>query len=216
MLLAATLALACGASPVAERYARATRALEATRLELARGPRAAAHTAAREALLTALDQELFPAWEGTPWDFYGTSETPREGAIACGYYVTTLLRDAGFRLERVHLAQQASEWIVKTLAAERDIQRFRRADLGELVRAVRKKHGEGLFVVGMDLHVGLLRLTQTQALLCHAAVLAPRHAVCEDAVSSPGMVSSYHVVGPVLTPARLEDWLRGRPLPSAR
>lgn len=216
MLMAVTLALACGASPLAERYAQATRALEATRLKLARGPRATAHAAARQALLTALDQELFPAWEGTPWDFYGTTETPGEGTIACGYYVTTVLRDAGFRIERTHLAQQASEWIVKTLAGERDIQRFRRADLAELIRAVRKKHGEGLFVVGMDLHVGLLRLTESQALLCHAAVLEPRHAVCEDAVSSPGMVSNYHVVGPVLNSARLDDWLSGRAVPSAR
>jgi hypothetical protein len=215
MLLVPLVALALGSSPVADRYFEAARQLQARRETLARAPEAKALPAARQALLTAFDAELAPAWEGTPWEFYGTSQTPGQGAIACGYYVSTILRDAGFRLERVRLAQQASEHIVKTFAAEQEIQRFRDADLAALVAAVRHKHGEGLFIVGMDYHVGLLRLTKGQARLCHSAVLAPRHAVCEDAVTSPGMVSRYHVVGPALSDARVRDWLAGRALPTA-
>jgi hypothetical protein len=46
-----------------------------------------------------------------------TSETPGRGEIACGYFVSTVLRDAGFGVERVRLAQQASERIVRTLSA---------------------------------------------------------------------------------------------------
>jgi hypothetical protein len=167
-------------------------------------------------LLEALDEEFFPAWEGTPWEFYGTSERPREGTIACGYYVTTILRDAGFRIERTRLAQQASEHIVKTFAQESEIQRFRHAPLADLIASVRKRHGDGLFIVGMDLHVGLLRLAGDKALLCHSAVLEPRHAVCHDALTSPGMVSQYHVIGPVLSDRRVRDWLEGKKVPSAR
>lgn len=216
MLLVPALALALGSSPVADRYFEAARRLEAQRAQLARLPEAKALEPARKALLAAFDAELFPAWEGTPWEFYGTSQTPGEGAIACGYYVSTLLRDAGFKVERVQLAQQASEHIVKTFAEEKDIQRFRRAPLPELLAEVKRRHGEGLFIVGMDLHVGLLRVTREKTVLCHSAVLEPGHAVCHDAATSPGMVSQYHVVGPVLTDARVRDWLRGKAVPTRK
>jgi hypothetical protein len=213
-MLLPVLVLTLGSSPVADRYFEAAQQLDLKRSELAKLPDVKALPAARKALLGAFDAELFPAWEGTPWQFYGTSQTPREGAIACGYYVTTLLRDAGFKIERVRLAQQASEHIVKTFAEEKDIQRFRRAALSDVLAQVRQKHGEGLFIVGMDLHVGLLRLTQDKALLCHSAVLEPSHAVCHDALTSPGMISQYHVVGPVLSDARVRDWLRGTAMPT--
>jgi len=36
-----------------------------------------------------LVEEIFPAWSGTPWDFNGISQTPGEGEIACGYFVSS-------------------------------------------------------------------------------------------------------------------------------
>ena len=36
--------------------------------------------------LTAIHDE----WMGTPWDFSGTSQVPRKGSIACGYFVSTV------------------------------------------------------------------------------------------------------------------------------
>ncbi len=191
-------------------YPAALSKLEKRRAQLAAERGDARLAKARSALLAAFDESLFPAWEGTPWDFYGTSETPGEGKIACGYYVSTLLRDAGFKLERVKLAQQASERIVKTFAAEADIQRFRGATQADVVEQVRARHGPGLYIVGLDYHVGLLRLTAGEALFCHSAVLAPAHATCEKADASAGMASSYHVVGPALSDARVGDWLSGR------
>jgi hypothetical protein len=56
-----------------------------------------------------IDKKLLPYWLGTTWNFNGTTQVPGEGSIACGYFVTTLLRDAGVKLERVKLAQMASE-----------------------------------------------------------------------------------------------------------
>lgn len=200
----------------AEQYEAAVARLAEKRVELAAAPEKQRLERARAALLAAFDEQLFPAWEGTPWDFYGTSETPKEGKIACGYYVSTLLRDAGFKVERVKLAQQASEKIVKTFASEGEIQRFRDVAPAEVVKQVRAKHGPGLYVVGLDYHAGLLRITREGALLCHAAVLGPAHALCEKAETSPGMVSAYHVVGPALSDARVRDWLAGRALLTSR
>src|SRR5262249_4067776 len=67
---------------------------------------------ARSIVTESIFKEIFPAWYGTPWDFYGTTEVPQQGKIACGYFVSTVLRDAGWRVQRVRLAQQASENIV--------------------------------------------------------------------------------------------------------
>ena len=62
---------------------------------------------ARTVLTRSIYNDLLPAWYGTPWDFNGTSEVPQQGKIACGYFVSTILRDAGWKVERVRLAQQA-------------------------------------------------------------------------------------------------------------
>jgi hypothetical protein len=58
---------------------------------------------------------IIPYWFGTKWNFYGTTEVPRNGSIACGYFVTTVLRDAGLRINRIKLAQAASEEMMKSV-----------------------------------------------------------------------------------------------------
>ncbi|MBS1152449.1 MAG: hypothetical protein H6Q89_4147 [Myxococcaceae bacterium] len=193
---------------------------ERTRVQVAQAAtpstKAAALATARAELIAAFDTRLFPAWAGTRWDFYGTTEVPREGKIACGYYVSTLLRDAGFKVERVKLAQQASEWIVRTLAEDADTLRFRHAELPTLLQQVRTRLGEGLFVVGMDYHVAFLRLDSKGAQLCHSAVFEPKSAVCEDAATSPGFASSYHVVGKLFADAQLQGWVEGQRFPVRR
>src|SRR5688500_17600336 len=50
---------------------------------------------ARAYLTQSVYNEVFPYWYGTGWDFNGTTETPGQGKIACGYFVSTVLRDAG-------------------------------------------------------------------------------------------------------------------------
>ena len=221
ILLALWLASATVRAP-APSYSESIAALDARRRVLALGlaaeptARVALLSSARQAVFHAITTELLPDWYGTPWDFYGTTETPGQGAIACGYFVSTVLRDAGLKVERAPLAQQASEKIVKTLAAPGDIVRFRNVDPAEVVRGVRAAEGDGLYVVGMDFHVGFLVLDGTRADLCHSAWVPPRHVVCEPAVTSPGFQSHYYVVGPALPDARLEDWLAGRAIPTAR
>jgi hypothetical protein len=177
--------------------------------------RAAVLGSARTAAFSAITDDVLPAWYGTPWGFYGTTETPGQGTIACGYLVTTVLRDAGFRVERRALAQQASERIVQTLAPADRILRFRGASPDAVLRGVRATLGDGLFVVGMDYHVAFLVLDGPRADLCHSAVLPPAHVVCEPAAEAAAFSSSYYVVGPALDDTRLLDWLAGAEIPTA-
>jgi hypothetical protein len=168
---------------------------------------------ARAVVLQALTRQLLPAWYGTPWEFYGATRTPRSGSIACGYLVSTVLADAGFRVERVRMAQQPAEYIVKTLVPSRRTWRFRSRPVSEVVERV-KREGEGLYLVGLDYHVGFLWNDGTRVSMCHASYLGTAEVLCEDALTSPAMLSRYHVVGRLLEEAMLDAWLEGRALPT--
>jgi hypothetical protein len=80
---------------------------------------------------------------------------PRQGKIACGYFVSTILRDAGWKVQRSRLAQQASENIILSLTTDAYVKRFRRVAIGDFVNAV-KKWGTGIYLVGLDIHTGFI------------------------------------------------------------
>jgi hypothetical protein len=163
---------------------------------------------ARAAVLTAIRSDILPAWDGTAWDYHGTTTTPGEGVIACGYYVTTVLRDSGFKVERAKLAQQPSERITTTLVPESEIWRFRRGDEEAVVDAIRER-GDGLYVVGLDDHVGLLDVAGEQVRFCHASYAGKGEALCEDPLSSTPFESDYHVVGRLFSGRMIDAWLTG-------
>ena len=195
------------------RYEQDLAALAASRSKLSKRHRAAKTAAKKHAvleraeqrLLEAFDDALFPAWRGTPWDYNGTSTVPGTGTIACGYFVTTLLSHAGFRVERAKLAQQASERIVKALSGPASIWRFRKGDESGVVDAIQKE-GNGLYVVGLDNHVGFLRVGANQR-FWHSSYLEPAVVTGEDPKKAAAFESNYHVVGKLFTPRLLERWL---------
>ena len=197
------------------RHLAARRARLATRYRAANSVgRAAYLRQAREMLLTALDSTIFPAWAGTPWAFYGQSWEPRRGHIACGYFVTTALNDAGLRLERTYLAQQASESIIQNLTTEAHIRRYRGVSQVNFVRAMQAL-GPGLYVVGLDFHVAFLRVRIGQAIqMVHASYLPPVAVVREAAASARALSSKYRVVGKISADTALtRRWLLGQALP---
>ncbi|AII50605.1 hypothetical protein [Hymenobacter sp. APR13] len=108
---------------------------------------------ARQLLVASLDTVIWPAWYGTPWAFYGTTQQPQQNSIACGYFVTTTLRDAGLRLNRVALAKTTSEKLIQNLTDEAHIRRYRLVPQRSFV-AQMQQLGDGLYIVGLDFHVG--------------------------------------------------------------
>jgi len=194
--------------------AAARRAL-GTRWNAAAPDRPALLAEARSALHAAIRDDIIPPWFGTPWEFYGTSEIPGQGSIACGYFVTTVLRDAGIRLARVQLAQQASEHIVRTFADRGEVTRTHGRAALEVVQEI-KERGAGLYTIGLDFHVGLLSWDgEGRVEMCHSSVLAPGTVICEDAARSEAMISGIHVLGPVLSDRVVEAWIEGRGVPTA-
>ena len=168
---------------------------------------------ARSLWLNALDVTVFPAWESTPWSFYGNSWSPRQGSIACGYFVTTALFDSGLRLRRSVLAQQGSEAMIKNLTTEAHINRYRHISQADFVRRMQAL-GPGLYVVGLDFHVAFLRVREGGAVqMVHASWLQPARVTREAADSSPALSSKYRVVGKLSADDDLlEAWLLGHPL----
>lgn len=92
---------------------------------------------AQELMRQSVAESVAPFWYGTSWDFNGTSQIPGEGTIECGYFVTTVLRDIGLELERVTLAQQASEAIIKSLVRAEHIKRYSDVPIASFVHSVR-------------------------------------------------------------------------------
>jgi hypothetical protein len=172
--------------------------------------RPATRQLARSAVLDFVDAVAFPAWSGTPWNFYGASTTPKNGTIACGYFVTTVLEHAGFRVERERLAQQASAYIVSTMARGTPVVWLRHLEPAQVVAKVRERFGDGLFLVGMDYHVGFLRIDGERVAFCHSSILGPAAVACEDPLISGGFASNVYVVGDALSDAAIDDWLAGR------
>jgi hypothetical protein len=158
----------------------------------------------------ALIDEVLPRWDGTPWAFDGHSTTPRTGSIACGYFVTTTLAEAGFRVERAKLAQQPAEAIIKTLVPPEAITRYSDVPFEKFEEAMTSR-GDGLYVVGLDNHVGFLIVRGGEVMFHHSSVAPPATVVREQARASvPLVVSRYRVVGKLFTDeALVTAWLDG-------
>lgn len=206
-------------------YQSTLKNLAAERLQLAEQYQQAANQIARKEILekarekfvASIDKEIFPFWDGTDWDFYGTTEQPGKGKIACGYFVTTVLRDAGVRVNRVSLAQQASENIIKSLTSEPHIRRFRNASIKNFVAEIRQTGG-GLYVVGLDFHVGFILHDNAEVYFIHSSYVEPSEVIREKAVESTVLANSkYRVVGNISGDDQLLiKWLKQQSIPTLR
>ena len=162
----------------------------------------------RKILRTHLEDDLIPCWYGTEWDFNGISQVPGKGMIACGYFVSTLLRDVGYDLERYKLAQQASLNIVRSLSPKehrRDWSGISTSTLAERIQEMK----EGFYVVGLDNHVGFLFHDDDGSVwFIHSSYMDPVAVVRELATDSePLAASNRYVVGYLESDWLIRKWL---------
>lgn len=161
---------------------------------------------ARATLLDGVTGQLFPAWDGTPWDFNGTTPKPGAAPVACGYYVSTTLQHAGFKLDRYQLAQQAAAKIAATFAPSEALLWFT-DDRPAAIAAVAAA-GESLWVVGLDFHVGYLWNDGANIRFCHSNYIDAVGVMCEDARSSDALAASrVHVLARLFDDAMVTRWL---------
>ncbi|BCU76313.1 hypothetical protein [Luteolibacter sp. LG18] len=210
-----------GPKPNAARYASLCQELAARRQSLATRWKKTRNAREKESIeneaRTALESQL-PAmmrcWLGTPWDFNGTATEPGGGKIACGYFVATLLRDAGFRVDRARLAQQASENIMRSFLDAKACHRTAGQPYDAFAAAVHAAE-PGISIVGLDSHVGFLVNTADDFHMIHSSGSQP-WCVVDEPSAEAGVLkrSNYRVTGH-LTADRgvLRKWLSGDTIP---
>jgi hypothetical protein len=166
-------------------------------------------TTQKEKLFTAAAvTTIIPNWIGTAWDFNGTTETPQQGTIACGYFVTTVLRDAGLPIARIKLAQCASEQLVTTLIQPKYIHRFSNVTIQNFIQSVQQQ-GYGLYIVGLDNHVGFIYNDGAAIYFIHSTFVGTRNVQKEKAAGSWVLAQSkYKVLGKLSSDEKvLERWM---------
>ncbi|MEL6134855.1 MAG: hypothetical protein AAFR59_15960 [Bacteroidota bacterium] len=157
-------------------------------------------------LYHALTDSIFPYWYGTAWDFNGITETPRKGKIACGYFVSTTLRDLGIPLNRYRLAQKASSEIVQDLCDDKQIHTFRSRQ--NLLQHLKEKPLNGLFVIGLSYHVGFIVKQGEDLFFIHANYTGDQLTVKEKFEESAALQhSDVFVLGDLLeSKSFLDRW----------
>lgn len=220
------IALACNAPSsadseptrpaVARSYATIRSALEAARRTLAKGldgDKRRTLAKARALVVRTLRDELWPAWNGTPWAMNGITQVPHEGQIACGYFVSTTLLHAGFAVERAKLGQQASELITRTLVTQEPIWVRSDQPIDAFVDTLRRG-GDGLYLVGLDNHVGFVIVDGKDTWFHHAG--PGDEGVRREPARTASFLSTsrYREAAKLFDDALLEKWLRGTAIPT--
>jgi hypothetical protein len=204
--------------PDAARYAVLKEEAERWRKELAERHAKAKTTAGKDAVLAetrrfleTLLPEMMDCWLGTPWDFHGTAEAPGQGKIACGYFVATVLRDAGFRVDRYKLARQPSQNILRSFLP-RDAMDLKVGVPYDTYAAGLRTDEPGIRIVGLDSHVAFLVTRPEGFRFIHSSGSKPWCVVNEDEGSAEVLRRSNYRVQGLLTSDRdlLRGWLAGK------
>lgn len=162
----------------------------------------------RSYLNTIMVEKMFPAWYGTKWGFNGITSTPRQGEIACGYFITTTLQDVGFDIPRYYWAQQYGSYYIKKLCPENGIKNFSNAEMEKIKLSLLQK-GDGLYVVGLDNHVGYIYVSGNEFKFIHSNYYPDSDYVCSENISaSPAFKSSStHMIGKLFSDEMITNWI---------
>jgi hypothetical protein len=170
--------------------------------------RAATERDARLILESTLP-EMMRCWLGTPWDFNGTASEPGGGQIACGYYVATVLKDAGFVVDRYKLAQQPSENILRSFLDKSDCELTVGKPYDSFAAEVERAE-PGIYLVGLDTHVAFLVLADRSFRFIHSSGSRP-WCVVEEGKNEAGVLqrSNWRMLGNITAdPKVLRRWLK--------
>ena len=150
--------------------------------------------------------DIFPFWYGTPWDFDGYTATPNKGVIACGYFVSTTLRDVGLNINRYHLAQQAGLFEAKTLQLNKEIIEFSEVN-EDIKETILEKLKPGLYFVGLDNHVGYIWINNSEVYFIHSNYMH-NSVELEYAETSEAFISMSYVIADIsLNDSLVQKWI---------
>ncbi|MFN8251483.1 MAG: hypothetical protein U0V75_06335 [Ferruginibacter sp.] len=150
-------------------------------------------TEKKQVVIPLIAETIIPNWIGTKWDFNGVSEEPQKGTIACGYFVTTVLRDAGFQIARSKLAQCASEQMIRSLVQPENIHRFSNVSIENFISTIPPNIID-IYLVGLDNHTGFIYNDGKDIYFIHSTYVGTRNVQKELAVKSSALKQSRYRV----------------------
>lgn len=157
-----------------------------------------------------LTNQIIPFWYGTGWSFGGYTSVPKKGKIACGYFVSTTLKDMGLNLNRYRLAQKSPIDEAKAISCGAEIMTISHED-PELALAKIKEHIKtGVYFIGFDTgHVGFLVKKKGALFLVHSNYLSPV-SVCIEPLASAKVFrtfTKFHLVDISHNEKLIQKWL---------
>ena len=181
---------------------------------------------ARAFVVRALIEEIFPAWLGTPWHMGKDDDAavPHQPGkrVSCSYFVTAALQNAGLVLDdRRRWAESAALHIQRSLAPRvADLHRFFSIPPAQLAARLRKLP-VGLYVIGLNCHVGFVRVAADKVWFIHSDYVEPDVGVRVEPLAASAAIANSQPTGYWVTPLFQDDrlieyWLTGRPVPLRR
>lgn len=156
-----------------------------------------------------LVDSIFPYWYGTKWNFNGTTQLPKNGSIACGYFVATTLQDMGLNFQRIKLGKSPSTSIIKAFAKNCDTRLFYKKPLQETIGFF-ELMGKGVYLIGLDCHVGFVYFDGIKAWFIHSKWFKEKCVIKEEyQTSSIIMASKYRLIAKIsCNKDLLKKWLQ--------
>lgn len=152
---------------------------------------------------------IVPHWYGTPWDFDGYTAVPNEGVIACGYFVSTTMKDMGLNLDRYAQAQQTPENEAKTMACDPTQLRYIKFDQ---IYQLMKTFKEGLYFVGLQNHVGYLYVHNGNVYFIHSNYIDGQVVIENVETSRAFGGRDFYIADITHNKLLMEKWLTKQPL----
>ncbi len=164
----------------------------------------------KTAFTKQLVDKIIPHWYGTPWSFGGHTAIPNEGKIACGYFISTTLRDMGINLNRYKLAQKSPIDEAKMISCGSVINKIVQDTPEKAFEEIDHLTKEGLYFIGFDEgHVGYLLKREGELFLIHSNYLSPV-SVCMETLKESRVFKSFttfHLVAISHNEILLQRWL---------
>lgn len=162
---------------------------------------------AKQIFTDILLNNIIEQWKGTAWTFDGHTETPKSGSVACGYFVSTTLRDMGINLNRYKMAQKSPENEAKHIACNSKIETLNNITKQELITHFNTK-ADGFYFVGLNFHVGYLLKQGKTLYFIHSNYIGSSGVMQENVENSKAIESTvYYIVGITNNTNLIKNWL---------
>lgn len=165
----------------------------------------------KEVFENYLLNDLIPHWYKTKWDFNGYTDIPNQGVVACGYFVSTVLKHAGCNLNRYTIAQQNPLNEAKTYALRDSVEIFN-VDSRQLQTIFIQNNVEGVYFVGLDFHVGFLLFRDKELYFIHSNYINSEGVKIEKTIYSEAFnaASSYRISKISTNPKFIDYWMKSK------